>query len=387
MRKHHRIVFVLILCFGIIPKLRAQINKEYYFKDSIDGHLDVSDWLINAKGFIPLPTLITEPALGGIGGGVFLIFIERRPPLIDTVDKKVQVQHSLPDITGVGGLYTANGTWLTGVFRQGTIIKHRIRYRVAAGYGNLNIELYRTLPIVGEKGFNFNFKIVPFFTYAMKQIAKSNWYGGLQYMMLFEETRAQTQSERLPTYLTEKEHKSFVSQPGVIVEYDVRDNMFSPNKGFKVHTDASISENWVGSDYSYQRINAYTYGYYDFHPRLIGGLRLDMQQAFGSPPFFMLPFIDMRGIPAARYQNSIDALTEGEIRWDFYKRWSVVGFGGTGKAFAQWNQFKDAEWVYSYGTGFRYLLARKFKLRMGIDVARGPEQWAYYIILGSAWLK
>jgi hypothetical protein len=112
-----------------------------------------------------------------------------------------------------------------------------------------------------------------------------------------------------------------------------------------------------------------------------------MQQAFNSPPFYLLPFIDMRGIPAARYQGMADALTEGELRWDFYRRWSVVGFGGAGKAFNGWNEFSEAELVYTYGTGFRYLIARKFGLRMGVDVARGPEQWAYYIIFGSSWLK
>jgi hypothetical protein len=38
-------------------------------------------------------------------------------------------------------------------------------------------------------------------------------------------------------------------------------------------------------------------------------------------------------------------------------------------------------------TGFRYLLARKFKLRVGVDIARGPEDFAYYIVFGSNWLK
>jgi hypothetical protein len=34
------------------------------------------------------------------------------------------------------------------------------------------------------------------------------------------------------------------------------------------------------------------------------------------------------------------------------------------------------------GVGFRYLLARKFKLRVGIDVAHSTGTWAYYIIFG-----
>ena len=29
--------------------------------------------------------------------------------------------------------------------------------------------------------------------------------------------------------------------------------------------------------------------------------------------------------------------------------------------------------------------AREFGLQMGIDVARGPEQWAIYVVFGNAW--
>ena len=34
---------------------------------------------------------------------------------------------------------------------------------------------------------------------------------------------------------------------------------------------------------------------------------------------------------------------------------------------------------------FRYLMARLLGLYTGIDIARGPEDWAFYIQVGSAW--
>ena len=40
-------------------------------------------------------------------------------------------------------------------------------------------------------------------------------------------------------------------------------------------------------------------------------------------------------------------------------------------------------------TGFVPILApvtaREFGLQMGIDVARGPEQWAIYVVFGNSW--
>ncbi len=42
--------------------------------------------------------------------------------------------------------------------------------------------------------------------------------------------------------------------------------------------------------------------------------------------------------------------------------------------------------MYNYGFGGRYFIARKPGLRLGIDIARGPEEWAFTIVLGSGWI-
>ncbi len=107
----------------------------------------------------------------------------------------------------------------------------------------------------------------------------------------------------------------------------------------------------------------------------------------GDAPFYLLPGVDLRGVPKARYQGNNSLVTEAEFRWDFVYRWSAVFYTGMGKAFNDANSFSDATLAYSYGTGFRYLIARKLKLRMGMDFARGPENWAYYIVFGSAWFR
>jgi hypothetical protein len=50
-------------------------------------------------------------------------------------------------------------------------------------------------------------------------------------------------------------------------------------------------------------------------------------------------------------------------------------------------KFGSSKWVVSGGAGFRYMVARKFKLRMGVDLAKGPDTWAYYIVFGTSWKK
>jgi hypothetical protein len=37
------------------------------------------------------------------------------------------------------------------------------------------------------------------------------------------------------------------------------------------------------------------------------------------------------------------------------------------------------------GLGMRYYAAKKYGLRLGFDVAKGPEETAFYLTYGSAW--
>ena len=378
--------FVFFICVGA-SAFSQELKKKPSVKDSLDGAFDLSDYIIEAHGFIPVPILITEPALGNFGGGIVPVFIKKRPPYIDSVKGKVIRTPVQPDITGGIALYTANNTWVTGLFRSGTLIKSRIKYLVGGGYANVNLSFYRTFERVGEKEFKFNFRTVPILLQATKRIGLSHWYAGLKYFFLSTEVRFESDSALSHQFIRESDLKSIVSRPGVMVELDNRDNIFTPNKGMKVHFDALISFDAAGSDYDYQHLNYYMYAYRQFGDKLVTGLRIDGQQAFGDPPFFLLPYLDMRGVPTARYQGKADILAEGELRWNFVNRWSLMLFGGTGKAFDTWSEFDDSKLVATIGSGFRYLVARKFQLRMGVDIARGPDTWAYYIVFGSSWLK
>jgi hypothetical protein len=104
-----------------------------------------------------------------------------------------------------------------------------------------------------------------------------------------------------------------------------------------------------------------------------------------SLPPFATPGINLRGIPAARYQGSHVATLEGEVTWQMSYRWSLLGFAGAGKAATSGGEFSAANSQVSQGVGFRYLIAKKFGFNMGIDIARGPEDTVWYVQAGSAW--
>ncbi|KAF2083043.1 BamA/TamA family outer membrane protein [Flavobacterium sharifuzzamanii] len=379
---HKKVLFLLwiLLSFNV---LHAQ-KHQTVLKDSLDGAFDLSDFLIYANGFIVVPTIITEPAVGGFGGAVAPIFLKKHAPVIDENGKKRFIN---PDITGGIGMYTANKSWLAGAFRSATLIKPKILYRGFAAYGDMNLSFYaNNLPNQKDQEFKLNFKSTIFYTQWLKQFNNAKWSAGPQYLFLNSKINL-PDLDLPPPFVNPKDIKSTISQLGAALQFDGRDNIFTPDKGIRIQTDFFWSDKALGSDYQAWRINLSAIGYYPLAKTLIGGLRIEGEQALGSPPFYLQPGINMRGIPAARYMGKTSIVSELEFRWDLYRRWSLMGFGGLASAFDDCDQAFAKPVVYSYGTGFRYLIARKFKLRMGVDVAKGPEEWAYYIVFGSNWMR
>jgi outer membrane translocation and assembly module TamA len=88
-----------------------------------------------------------------------------------------------------------------------------------------------------------------------------------------------------------------------------------------------------------------------------------------------------------RYQGKDAVVAEVEARWNFYRRWSAVGFLGAGTATAKFDELDRRPNVYSQGMGIRYRIARLFGLDAGIDVAHSSDGWAFYIQIGSGWAR
>jgi hypothetical protein len=122
-------------------------------------------------------------------------------------------------------------------------------------------------------------------------------------------------------------------------------------------------------------------------PSVTLGGRANYASASESTPFFLRPFVQMRGVPAMRYMGDQMASLEVEARWQFARRWSIVGFGGAGAARSDRGPRTATDDVTSGGVGFRYELARRFGMHVGIDAARSAGTTAWYLQVGSAWIR
>ena len=146
-----------------------------------------------------------------------------------------------------------------------------------------------------------------------------------------------------------------------------------------------MNDKAIGSDFDYSRYDASLHKWWNPDPKWVPALRFDLQNVDGNLPFYSVPFIKLRGIPALRYQGEAVAVAETEVRWNFHPRVSAIGFLGIGVAADSFSDLDRAPSRATKGIGFRYMMARKLGMHAGIDVAQGPEDTYWYIQLGSAW--
>jgi hypothetical protein len=242
------------------------------------------------------------------------------------------------------------------------------------------------LPGIGEglrpNGLDFKIEGTVAMADVRRRIGESEWWAGLRY------TGAKTQARfalRAPSDIPPVQLDLVTSGLGPVLEYDGRDNIFTPNSGIRAYFESLRYLQALGSDSDFSRTRLALNGYFPAGDSVVMGVRAEAQSVDGDPPFYARPFIVLRGIPAMRYQGDRTALVEVEGRWNLDGRWSLVGFAGAGRAAASSGDIGSAPTQVTKGVGVRYLLARALGLHAGVDVARGPEETAYYLTVGSAW--
>jgi len=88
------------------PAVAADLDQ---FRDPDEGQIDLSGWLIDRKGFLPVPILVTEPAVG-YGGGLAALFV-RNSMREAAAEGRAAGRTTPPDLYALGGAATENGTW------------------------------------------------------------------------------------------------------------------------------------------------------------------------------------------------------------------------------------------------------------------------------------
>jgi len=125
-----------LICFSSVW---AQDDKKI-FRDQQDGAFDASEFLLDKKGFLPVPIVITEPAIG-FGGGAALLFFRESLREREAYVKPGE-RLTPPDIYLAALAATENGTRVAGGGGLVTFDEDRWRWRGFVGLPSVNLDFY-----------------------------------------------------------------------------------------------------------------------------------------------------------------------------------------------------------------------------------------------------
>ncbi|MDH3323119.1 MAG: BamA/TamA family outer membrane protein, partial [Flavobacteriaceae bacterium] len=171
----------------------------------------------------------------------------------------------------------------------------------------------------------------------------------------------------------------------IISEYDNLNNSLSPTNGMKIHFGYNQNLEILGGRTNWGKLSFYSHFYVPVSEKWIPAFRIESNLATGNPPFYAYPYIKLRGIPALRYQAELTVLAETEQLYNINQRWGIVGFTGMGAAISSVDETISNEFVWNAGAGVRYVILKDLGIKVGTDLARGPEAWAFYVSVGSSW--
>jgi hypothetical protein len=349
------------------------------FKDPDDGRFDVGGFLDTAYGFVPLLVPITEPAVGygAVGAAVFIHGDSPTPG----------EEFVRPTMSAVGALRTENGTrgWFGG--NLGTWWDGRLRTIAALGDIDLNLEFFG---LGGDRvagdGLGYSVKAKGGVLGGNYKLGSSQVWLGLRYVSVDTDVTLEPPRSQLPN-VPPADYDSRLAALTPSLTLDRRDNFFTPTRGIYVDLSLPTYRESYGSDRDFETVNLTAMYFRPLGEKLYFSVRGSAKDSSDGTPFYFRPYVSLRGVQALQYQGEQAAELEVEIRWQLRPRYSVVGFAGTGEAQSSIGALDGSENAAAGGAGFRYLVARRYGLQMGIDVADGPDDTVLYVVFGNAWLR
>lgn len=343
------------------------------------------------KNIVPVPVIVTEPAIGeglGIGVGYFHPVQASEQYTARRIESQTAVRDARvaskppPVVSGVFGGMTNNGTWAAGIGHMNNWLDDRIRYLGVAAYANVITDFY-----LFDRPFEFDLEGIVLVQDLKFRLGQSSWFLGVGLSYLDADISFRVPPTGSGDADIEGLLDGQITDIGLTarVMRETRDDSLMPSTGRLIDLTISSHGDYVGGDYDYNTLKLKVLSFHSLGERFVLGLRGEYALQGGSAPFFAVPWISLRGIPALRYQGDQVAVAEAELRYRFSENWAAVAFAGKGWADSDFLGIDTSEDAGAYGVGGRYRLLKEQGVWVGLDLARGPEDTVYYVQVGHPW--
>ena len=175
---------------------------------------------------------------------------------------------------------------------------------------------------------------------------------------------------------------------GLQVNYDSRDALFSPTKGWVVESYAYNAGMYVGGDFNFQRFLVDASHYVKVGKNGVLAFNGALVLSAGNVPFHQMPVIGgtkrLRGYLEGKYSDSNLSVLQSEYRFRVFKRFGAVVFGGLGEVASTPLGWSLSNVRYNYGAGLRFLLDPVQGINIRADYGFGYKSKGFYLTIGEA---
>ncbi|HSZ59640.1 MAG TPA: BamA/TamA family outer membrane protein [Tepidisphaeraceae bacterium] len=331
-----------------------------------------NEWII-----APLPNHNPEFGWGIVGRAAYIFSLDPNDKI------------SPPSTIGLGGYYSENHTWFAGLF--GRFFIDEDRYRVIAGlmHAEVNYNFSGVGTAAGESGNSIPlsqqmnggmgeclFRIAPGF------------YLGPKYVGANVHISVDTSDLNSPMGIPANEVNTTMSGLGVHAQWDTRDSVFYPRKGYLADVEADFHDPAIGDSFAYQVYQASYNQYVGLSERQVLAFRIMGRFESGDVPFYALSQFgrgsDLRGYKFGQYQDKQMFAGQVEYRLEITRRLGAVAFAGVGEVANSIGEMTFEDLLPAGGIGVRYVLAEKNHVAIRFDYAWGRNGSQYYLTVGEA---
>ncbi|MFD2201627.1 BamA/TamA family outer membrane protein [Shivajiella indica] len=373
--------FTFIFLGFVFVTVSAQENQDSTQREGVfDQLFDFGDMVINVisgEKWAVIPALIYSPETSlGVGARAIRVF---RP-------EKGNMSVLRPSTLPITLIYTLNNQtiftteldlWLN---ENKDFINSRIELSnfpfYFFGIGND--------PLPKEEGELYGNRYVYFHANYLRRIGKGI-YIGPRYEFRADDIYNRVEGGVLETSKVPGYDGQLLSGIGLNLNYDTRDNIFQPTKGWYNRLAWMGFTPVLGSNFTF---NQYTLDFRKYF-KTFGNQVLALQSWWsfttGGPTFQHISLIGgsdrMRGFFEGRFRDNHAQVQQAEYRIPIYRNLGLVVFGHAGQVAREVGEFNMRRMRYGAGFGFRYKI-NKEGLNIRLDIAFG-DQTAFYFGLNE----
>lgn len=286
-----------------------------------------------------------------------------------------------PDSIGGGfALLTGNGSGGAAAFTQLYFDEDRWRISAILGSGDINSQFYTGLPFFDLEYIDYGLTGDVFFLEIKRRLFKNTFIG-------FNYSYADFDNN-FDLNIINLTHHSTLQGVGTLITTDTRDSVYFPTTGHRImlryrgyyealgNTGTSHSIKLIANKYIPLRGGKNVLALRGYAAVGLGDVNFNRQ--------FTLRGTDLRGYTQNEFRGTELFDIQAEYRHKFTKKWGGVVFAGVGTVYGSWVKANNGVLLPSAGVGIRYEVFKKNRLNIGLDIAKGKDDWGMYFRLGEA---